>query len=225
MRLQLNDRGGKDILSVLVLGADEGPDAGETHDEQDDAEGCACVAETLACDFAGSDTPLGGEEPDAIGEVPANGDHGDDIDGEHEGIGEFVLDLGEGGAGVLREADAHETLTEDVLADVEDCDEARVALRDIHPVAGPGVIDHVRLAAEPDVDAVESVIQDGQEDEDPLEDADQGQRIEKLDLRSVGDGAFERFEVRQQVLEKKGADGDDAEERMELAPNEGGSLT
>ena len=84
------------------------------------AEGSADIAEALARDcLAGRDAPLGGEEPDAVGEVPADGDHRDDVDGEHPGIGEFVLHFGEGRAGIFREADAHETLTQDVLDDVE----------------------------------------------------------------------------------------------------------
>jgi hypothetical protein len=68
------------------------------------------------------------------------------------------------------------------------------------------------------------VIEDGQKDEDPLEHADQGQAVEELDLRAVGDGAFEGLKVREQVLEQEGADGDDAEQRVQLAPDEGGSL-
>ena len=84
-----------------------------------DADDGADVAEVLAGLVAGGDAPLGGEEPDAVGEVPGGGDHGDDVDGEHPGVGELVLDLGEGCAGVLGERDAAEALTPDVLDDVE----------------------------------------------------------------------------------------------------------
>ena len=82
-----------DVRGVLVFGADEGPDAGESHDEQDEAEGSAYIAETLASYLAGGDAPLGGKEPDAIGKVPADGDHGDDVNGEHERVAEFMLHL------------------------------------------------------------------------------------------------------------------------------------
>ena len=68
------------------------------------------------------------------------------------------------------------------------------------------------------------MIEDGQKDEDPLQHAHQRQAVEELDLLAVGDGAFERLEVREQVLEQKGADGDDAEQRMQLVPEEGVSL-
>ena len=64
------------------------------------------------------------------------------------------------------------------------------------------------------------MIEDGQEDEGPLEDADERQRVEELDLGAIGGGAFEGLEVREQVLDEKGADGDDAQQRMQLAPDE-----
>ena len=72
-----------------------------------------------------------------------------------------MLDFGEGGVGVLGENDAGEALAIDVLGDVGEGDEAGVALGGVHPVAGPGVVDEVGLAAEPDPDAVEGVIEDG----------------------------------------------------------------
>ncbi len=89
---------------------DEGPDAGQAHDHEDDAESGADLSEAFARNRTGSDAPLGREEPDAVGEVPADGDHGDDVDGEHDGVGEFLLHLCERGAGIFRKADAHEAL-------------------------------------------------------------------------------------------------------------------
>ena len=94
-----------------------------------------------------------------------------DVDGQHPGIGELHLHLVEGGAGILRQADAHEALPKHVLNDVGKGNQAGVALDKVHPVPRPGVIDDVRLAAQPDPDAIAAVIQDGQEDEDPLEHA------------------------------------------------------
>lgn len=101
-------------------------------DEAHEAEGCAAEAaypaEFFAGLVAGGDAPLGGEEPDAIAEVPACGDHGDDVDGEHPWVGELVLDFGEGCAGVLGERDAAEALSPDVLDDIEEGDDAGDAL-------------------------------------------------------------------------------------------------
>ena len=44
-------------------------------------------------------------------------------------------------------------------------------------------------------------------------------------MRRVGGGAFERLEVREQMLDEKCADGNDAEQGMELAPKKGSALT
>ena len=125
---------------------------------------------------------------------------------------------------MLGEIDAGEALAVEVLGDVGEGDEAGVALGGVHPVAGPGVVDDVGLAAEPDPDAVEGVIEDGQKDEGPLKDADQGEAVEEFDLGSVGEGAFEGLEVGEDVLDEEGADGDYAEQRVEFVPEKGGSL-
>jgi hypothetical protein len=71
---------------------------------------------------------------------------------------------------------------------------------------------------------IEAVIQDGQKDEGPLQHAHQGQAVEELDLGSVCRRAFEGLEVREQMLQQEGADGNDAQQRVQLAPEEGGSL-
>ena len=107
-----------------------------------------------------------------------------------------------------------------MLQDVGERDQAGVALGNVHPVPCPGIVDDVGLAAQPDPDAVDGVIEDGQKDEDPLQHAHQRQAVEELDLLAVGSGALERLEVREQVLEQKCADGDDAQQRMQLAPDE-----
>ncbi len=106
-----------------------------------------------------------------------------------------------------------------VLADVGEGDQAGVALRQVHPVPCPRVVDDVRFAAQPDIDAVDAVIQDGQKDEDPLQHAHQRQAVEELDLLAVGDRALQRFEVREQVLQQKRADGNDAQQRVQLVPD------
>src|ERR1700735_1185623 len=212
VHLQMDDGRRNDLGGVLVLRLDERPDTGEAHNTDQNAESCADIAKALARNFSGSDAPLGREQPDAIREVPADGDHGDDVDGEHPGISELVLYFREGCAGIFRQADAHEALAQHMLEDVSEGDQACIALCDVHPVPGPRIVDNVRFAAQPDINAVESVIKDGQEDENPLENTNQGQGIEELDLRTIGSGTFECLEVREQVLQKKGANGNDAEQ-------------
>src|SRR5271154_1940939 len=119
---------------VLVVGSDEGVEAGEAEAAERYTQRGADVAEALAGGVTGGDAPLGAEEPDAVGEVPADGDHGDDVNGEHPGVGKLMLHLGEGCAGVFGKAGAHESLTQDVLDDVDEGDVAGPALGDVHPV-------------------------------------------------------------------------------------------
>ncbi len=68
-----------------------------------------------------------------------------------------------------------EALPPDVLDDVEEGDDAGDALGEVHPVAGPGVDVDVAAAADGDEDAVEGVVGERDEDEAPLEDADERQ--------------------------------------------------
>ena len=210
--------------SVLVVGSDEGVEAGETEAAKDEADRGADVSEALASFFAGGDAPLSAKEPDAVGEVPADGDHGDGVDGEHPGILQLHLYFVEGGAGVFRQVDAHEALVQNVLNDVDESDVAGDALGIVHPVPCPGVVDDVALAAQGDIDAIEGVEGQRNKDATPLKDAHQRQAIEEPDLGGIGDGAFERFEVRQDVLDEEGADGYDSGQTMKLAQQEGVSL-
>ena len=66
---------------------------------------------------------------------------------------------------------------------------------------------------------------EGDEDECPLEHANEREGVEELDLLGVGEGAVEGLEVGDDVLDEEGADGDDAGEGVQLAPEEGVSFT
>ena len=202
------------------FGADEGPDAIETDGAKNDAAGEANPGEAPPRLFAWRDTPLGREEPDSVGKVPADGDHGDDVEGQDPGIRKFCLHLVKRHARIVGQVRAHETLGGHVVADVNECEDAGPALRGVHPVAGPGVIHDVRSAAEPNEDAVDGVVSDGNENENPFQHAHRRQAIEELHLRRVGRGAFQRLEVGDEMLQQKCADGNDAEQGMQLVPEE-----
>jgi hypothetical protein len=119
---------------------------------------------------------------------------------------------------------AGEALTPDVLDDVGEGDEAGDALGEIHPVAGPGVDIYSCPAAEGDEDAVESVEGERDEDEGPLEHADEREGVEELYLQPIRKWPIDGFVVGEDVLDEEGADGDDAGERVQLAPEEGVAL-
>lgn len=65
------------------------------------------------------------------------------------------------------------------------------------------------------------MVGEGNEDEDPLEHADEREGVEEENLLGVGERAVDGLEVGDDVLDEEGADGDDAGERVELAPEEG----
>ena len=62
---------------------------------------------------------------------------------------------------------------------------------------------------------------EGDEDEGPLEDADQREGVEQTDLLGVGERAVEGLDVGEDVLDEECADGDEAGEGVQLAPEEG----
>src|SRR5580658_1346411 len=121
--------------SVLIFGTDGRPDAGQAHGAEHNSAGEADPSEAFARGFAGCDAPFCGEEPDAVGKVPADGDHGDGVDGEHEWVRKLDLNFVECGVGMLGEHDAGEALPPDVLNNVGESDEAGVALGHVHPIA------------------------------------------------------------------------------------------
>ena len=120
---------------------------------------------------------------------------------------------------------AGETQRIRVLHYINEGDDTGPALRCVKPVTGPRIIGDIAIAAIPDIDAVEAVVENRNPDEEKLQQKNTGQAIEKLDLLSVGDGAFEGLGVRDEMFEKKGSDGYDAAERMQTAQQERCALT
>ena len=104
-----------------------------------------------------------------------------------------------------------------MLHDVDERDDAGPTLRGIEPIAGPGIIGDVGLALIPDEDAVEAVVEDRNPNEKKLKQKNEGQAVQKCDLPTIDLGAFEGFSVRDEVLEKKGSNGDNAAEGVQTA--------
>ena len=76
----------------------------------------------------------------------------------------FQLHFAERGVGMGQDVNAAEAQVPGVPHDVAEGDGAGPALEGGHPVAGPGIVADIALAAEPDVEAVERMIKDGQPD-------------------------------------------------------------
>src|SRR5436853_6792312 len=110
--------------------------------------------------------------------------------------------------------------------DVGKRDDASPALRGIHPVARPGIIGDIRLAAPPDVKAVQRMKQDGQPDAEQFKHSYEWQSAKKTNLTSVGGRSTSGGSVRDQdVFEQKCADGDNPAERVQPAQQKGVPLT
>ncbi len=86
-----------------------------------------------------------------------------------------------------------------------------------HPVAGPGIVGDVALAAEPDVEAVERVVENRQPDPEQLQIENERKAGEQFDLLGVRAGPAGGERVGDEVLNQERAYRNDAAERMKLA--------
>ena len=120
------------------------------------------------------------------------------------------LHLGERRHRICRQMHTGKTQVVRVLNYVDEGDDAGPALRGIKPIPLPWIIADVRVAAPPDPDPVETVIENRNPDEANFKHEDERQAVQELDLRAVGVRAFEGLRVRDEVLEQKCANGDDA---------------
>ena len=119
------------------------------------------------------------------------------------------------------QVDATETHCVRVPDDVSECDAAGPALKGVHPVAHPWIVDQVCLSAIPDVEAVQRVKSDGQPDAEEFQSENEWQAAEKSDLLRVCGGPIDGRGVGDDdVLEKKCAYRDDAAEGMKPSPEE-----
>src|SRR5580698_822923 len=133
--------------------------------------------------------------------MPRSGDDSDGVESDHPGILKFCLHLGERLHRVSCKMHTGEAQRVRMLHYVDEGDDARPALRRVKPVATPRIIGDVAVAAIPDVDAVEAVVEDRNPDKEQLQQKNAWQAVEKLDLLSVGDRAFESLGIRDEVFE------------------------
>ena len=93
--------------------------------------------------------------------------------------------------------------------DVSESDSAGVALRRVHPVAGPRILDHVAVAAKPDVEAVEGVIKNRQPDAKQVPDPDDEREAgKKRNLLGICLGPAGGKRIGNKMLNQKCADRD-----------------
>ena len=116
-----------------------------------------------------------------------------------------------------RQVHAREAQGVSVLHHVDERDNAGPALRGVEPVTSPRVIGNVGFALIPNINAVEAVVEDRNPDKEQLQQKNEGQAVQKLDLLSIGQWAFESFGVRDEVFEEEGSNGYNATQGMQTA--------
>src|ERR1700675_1819210 len=100
---------------------------------------------------------------------------------------------------------ARETHRPCVPNDVDKSNAARPALQGVHPVSHPRVLDRVAVAAEPDIETVKAVKQNGNPDAKQFQKEHQRQVGQKTDLPCVGLWPTDRSRTGDQdVLEQEG---------------------
>src|ERR1700739_3429353 len=108
----------------------------------------------------GGESPLAEKIPDADAEMEGGGENADGGEEKEIRIGEKLFYFGVGGFAVSEPA-----LGVEMPGDVNEGDEAGVALRCVEPIPYPGIGGDVGLAAYPNIDAVAGVIEHREEDE------------------------------------------------------------
>jgi|SRR5271165_5305739 len=184
----------------------------QADDAEEDADGHAEEAGLALRGGGNSDAPFIEKIPDADAEVERRSDDTDGHEGEEPGVGEELLDVGVGGTAVSGPA-----LGVEMPTYIDEGDETSVALRGIEPVADPGVGRDVGLAAHPDVNAVEAVVEDGEKDGGPFDEGAIRDSLEFLRDGIVLFGTDESGAVGVKMFGKESADGKDARERMKFA--------
>src|SRR5208283_757525 len=158
------------------------------------------------------ESPFAEEIPDADAEMEGAGQDADGGEDEEIRIGEKMFDFGVSGFAV-----GHPALGVKVPADVDESDQAGVALRCVEPVAYPGIGGDVGLAANPNIHAIAGVEEHGEEDGSPLDEGAEGDGLQVAGDFVVLGGGDEDGAVGPEMLGEKRADGDDSGKRMEFA--------
>lgn len=178
---------------------DENSDKAEAKgDEHAEASGRA-----LRLDGSGQ-SPFTKEIPDADAEMKRGGEDPDGHEGEKKWVGEILRDVVVGGFAVREPAFGIK-----MPADEDESDESGDALEEIKVVADPRIRGNVGLAAEPDVDAIGAVKENGKKNEGPF---DEGPVRDGLEL--TGDvivffSGDQGGAVGPEMFGEKGPDGDD----------------
>src|SRR5258708_4625867 len=189
--------------------ADEDQHADETEGDGDDH--AELTRGTLSLD-GGGESPLAEKIPDADAEMERGGENADGGEEEEIRIGEELRDFGVGGFAVSEPA-----LGVKMPGDVDEGDEAGVALGGVEPVPYPGIGGDVGLAAYPYIDAVTGVVEHGKEDEGPFDERAEGDGLEVAGDFVIFGSGDEDGAVGPEMSGEKSANGNDSGKRMKFS--------
>src|SRR5215469_743161 len=182
--------------------ADQNQDADKTEGERD--ENAELSRGMLRLDRDG-ESPLAEEIPDADAQMKGAGENADQRKGQEVWIHEEVPDFVVGGTAMRGPA-----LRVEMPGDVNESDQAGVALRGIEPIPYPGIRGDVGLAAQPDINPVKRVVKHRKEDGGPFDEwaeRDGLQFVGNLIVFCTGD---KNRTIRPEMLGEEGAYGNDA---------------
>src|SRR6185312_3951344 len=130
-----------------------------TDDYQSKRKHRTCPPKPFARSFTHSDAPLRAKKVYPISKVPRGSNDSDQIKHSGPPVLKLSLHLAKGCIGMREQVCTGEAHSVGMPDDVGEGDSAGPALRGIHKVSRPGIVANVGLAAEPDIEAVERVIQ------------------------------------------------------------------
>ena len=164
------------------------------------------------CASGGGKSPLAKKIPDAHAQMKRRGEHTNHEKREIPRIWQIIGDRCVGGTAVGDPA-----LGVKVPADINEGHEPGPTLQGVEPVAHPRILRNVRLAAQPDINAVTAVIQNGQKNKHPFHKNSVRNGLQILGSLIVFLRADQGRAVGPEMLGQKCANGNNSGKRMQLA--------
>ena len=120
---------------------------------------------------------------------------------------------------MLVQVNAGKSQVPDVPPDVDENHRSGPALQAVHPIALPGIANKVSVAAIPDIKTVNPVKGDGQPNAQRFQREHQRQAAQEFNLPRISAGAIDGGGIgNQNMLDEKGAHGNDSRQRMQPPP-------
>src|SRR5579863_1322219 len=175
---------------------------GNAHDQKDQRNSNAEVTRGALRPYCGRQSPLTKKIPDADPQMDGTGTHA-----QEEKAKEIRILHGLINDVVCGSAVGQEAFAVNVPAEEEKRDQAGPALESKHPIADPGILRNVNLAAIPDIESVEGVIKNREPDDANFEWEAPRDCLQGVGRLVVLAGAYQRIAIFPDVVGHVGPDG------------------